>query len=208
MLEVKDNSRIIEKINSRSIDQVILDIGCGANKKDANYIGIDMLDLEGVDIIGDVLSVTSKINENSVDKIFTSHFLEHVENLEEHLNEFSRILKKDGLLEIIVPHYSNPYFYSDPTHKRYFGLYTMCYFAESNLFKRTVPQYNHQISFYLKSVKLNFSSTRPFYFRHAIKKLFGLIFGTTYFMNEFWEENLSFIFPCYDIKYNLQKTDL
>ncbi|MDB9783535.1 class I SAM-dependent methyltransferase [Gammaproteobacteria bacterium] len=208
MSEIKDSLGIIQEINSKSREEVILDIGCGANKKIATHIGLDMLDLEGVDIVGEVLEVTKRIQDNSIDKIYTSHFLEHIEEFEEYLNEFSRILKLDGVLEIIVPHYSNPYFYSDPTHKRYFGLYTMCYFTESTLFKRTVPKYNHQINFALISVRLNFSSTRPFYIRHAIKKIFGFMFGASYFMQEFWEENLSFIFPCYDIKYNLKKISL
>jgi SAM-dependent methyltransferase len=208
MSEIIDNLEIIKAINSKAREETILDIGCGANKKVSSHIGIDMLELPGVDIVGKVLEVTQKINDNSIDKIFTSHFLEHIENLEEYLNEFSRVLKADGVLEIVVPHYSNPYFYSDPTHKAYFGLYTMCYFAECNFLKRTVPKYNHQINFLLVSTKLNFSSTRPFYVRHAVKKILGLLFGTSYFMQEFWEENLSFIFPCYDIKYNLKKIDL
>lgn len=208
MSEIKDKLGIIQEINSKSREDLVLDIGCGANKKISAHIGIDMLDLEGVDIVGEVLEVTKRIDDNAIDKIFTSHFLEHIEELEEYLNEFSRILKPDGVLEIIVPHFSNPYFYSDPTHKRYFGLYTMCYFTESGLFKRTVPRYNHKINFSLTSVQLNFSSTRPFYIRHAIKKLFGFIFGTSYFMQEFWEENLSFILPCYDIKYSLKKISL
>ena len=174
MSEIKDSLGIIQEINSKAREEVILDIGCGANKKISSYIGIDMLDLEGVDIVGEVLEVTKRIQDNSVDKVFTSHFLEHIEELEEYLNEFSRILKPNGLLEIIVPHYSNPYFYSDPTHKRYFGLYTMCYFSESALFKRTVPRYKHKINFTLESVKLNFSSTRPFYIRHAIKNYLAL----------------------------------
>jgi len=205
MLEIKDRSAIIEGINSQVRDEVILDVGCGPNKKISHHIGIDMLDFPGVDIIGEALKITGEINDNSVDKIFTSHFLEHIDNLEEYLNEFSRILKPDGILEIVTPHFSNPYFYSDSTHKGYFGLYTMCYFAECDFLKRTLPTYDHVIKFKLTSVKLNFSSTRPFYIRHAIKKFFGIIFGTSYFMNEFWEENLCYLFPCYDIKYILHK---
>ena len=106
-----------------------------------------------------------------------------------------------------MPHYSNPYFYSDPTHRRYFGLYTMCYFSESKLFKRKVPEYNHNINYELMFVELNFSSTRQFYIRHVFKKFFGILFEKTRYMKEFWEENLSFIIPCYDIKYILKKTN-
>lgn len=205
MSEIKDKFNLINTINSFAKKEVTIDLGCGNKKKINAHVGIDKLDFPCVDIVGDVLSVTKKFNENTVDKIYTSHFLEHVQNLEEYLNEFSRILKKDGILEIIVPHYSNPYFYSDPTHRRYFGLYTMCYFSENALFKRKVPKYNHKINYSLLSVELNFSSTRPFFIRHGLKKLMGILFGTSIFMKEFWEENLSFIFPCYDIKYVMKK---
>ena len=207
MLEIKDKFGLIDEVNSLVRQQVTLDIGCGSNKKDNTYIGIDKLEVSGVDIVGDVLSITKKLKNNTVDKIYASHFLEHIENLEDYLEEFSRILKKDGLLEIIVPHFSNPYFYSDPTHKRFFGLYTMCYFAKSSLFKRTVPVYDHRINFVLLSVDLNFKSSRPFYIRYLFKKFFGILFGTTKYMKEFWEENLSFIFPCYEIRYILRKID-
>ena len=33
---------------------VILDIGCGPFKKQPHWIGIDMLDADGVDITGDI----------------------------------------------------------------------------------------------------------------------------------------------------------
>lgn len=44
-----------------------------------------------------------KINDKTIDLIYSSHSLEHVSDLEATLNEFKRILKNDGLLFIEVP---------------------------------------------------------------------------------------------------------
>ena len=203
MSTILDSNNLIKKINSGSDETIILDIGCGANKKNSNHIGIDMLDISNVDIVGDVLTVLSEIQVSTVDHIYTSHFLEHITNLELYLQEFSRVLKPDGKVIIKVPHFSNPYYYSDPTHKNFFGLYTLSYFCDCSFLKRGVPKYNHSIQFDLEKIDLNFSSTRPFYVRHGIKKFFGMIFSSTYYMQEFWEENLSSLFPCYEIKFTL-----
>ena len=71
----------------------------------------------------------------------------------------------------------------------------MSYFCDCNFLTREVPQYNHLINFDIVKINLNFSSTRPFYVRHAFKKLLGLIFTSSYYMQEFWEENLSLQMP-------------
>jgi hypothetical protein len=41
--------------------------------------------------------------------------------------QIAKDLEQGELIEIIVPHFSNPHYYSDPTHVRFFGLYTMSY---------------------------------------------------------------------------------
>ena len=74
---------------------------------------------------------------------------------------------------IVAPHFSNPYFYSDVTHKSTFGLYTCCYYCISTPLRRKVPTYNRDLKFRLDKVDLIFKSTRPNYGRHAIKKVFG-----------------------------------
>ena len=54
-------------------------------------------------------------------------------------------------------------------------------------------------------VKFNFKSQRHFYFRWVLKKLFQIIFNLNRYMLEFYEENLCYIFPCYEIKYEMIK---
>src|SRR5256885_7931217 len=46
------------------------------------------------------------------------------------LAELHRVARAAARLEFIVPHFSNPRYYSDPTHIRFFGLYTFYYFCD------------------------------------------------------------------------------
>ena len=63
-------------------------------------------------------------------EIYSRHPLEHVRNFLPLMAELHRVTRPGGRIEIIVPHFSNPYGYSDPTHVRHFGLYTFFYFAD------------------------------------------------------------------------------
>lgn len=202
-MAINDKQGLIAKI--KGLPSVALDIGCGPSKKIPGAIGIDVLDYEGVDIVGDVFEVLGAIPSASVDSVHSFHFFEHIEDFPGLLGEVARVLKSGGEFEIVVPHFSNPYFYSDPTHKRFFGLYTFCYYASESLFRRKVPNYQHAIQFDLIEVDLGFKSSRPFYFRHGFKKVIGSVFNSCGYMKEFYEENLSQIFPCYEIRYQLRK---
>ena len=200
-----DNKNIIfEKINNKE-DIIRLDIGCGHRKISNSHIGIDRINREGVDIAGDYQDVLKEIDSETVDEIYSAHFLEHIDDLEYFVSEASRVLKKGGKAILKVPHFSNPYYYSDPTHVRFFGLYTFCYYAKCNFLKRTVPQYEHNINFKINSIKINFKSTPPFYIRHGFKKTFGMFINSSYYFKEFWEENLCYVMPGYELVYELEK---
>ncbi len=197
----------IDKINFlteiKNYDYVALELGCGLNKANPKFIGIDVLDYPNVDIVGDIFEVLSACPTSSVDLIFSSHFFEHIDKLELLLSEIARVLKKSGVLEIIVPHFSNPYYYSDYSHKTTFGLYSMSYFSVDNLFKRKVPVYNKKLQYELREVRLVFQSSRPFYFRYLLKKLIQIFVNLNSYTKEFYEENLCYMFPCYGISYKL-----
>lgn len=80
-------------------------------------------------------------------------------------------------LEIVVPHFSNPYFASDPTHRRPFG-----------------PQYGDALPPQLERVVLCFMST-PQFGRHAFKKAVGLLVNSSRWATDFYEENLVYLVP-------------
>src|SRR5215472_11297999 len=94
-----------------------IDLGCGTKKKGPEYIGFDRIAFKGVD---HVLDLTKKwpIGNGVVDEIYTCHFMEHLTPVERiHVyNEMWRVLKDDGKITFIVPHWSTGRAYGDPTH--------------------------------------------------------------------------------------------
>ncbi len=178
--------------------KVIVELGCGLQKKKGR-IGIDKLDLPNVDIVSDLEDGLSFLPDKSVDEIHCRSILEHIEHFENLMREMVRVMKSNGIACISVPHFSNPYYYSDYTHRRFFGLYTFYYFVDTKCqLKRKVPNFYTDLRIKIISQRLIFTS--PFWFRRKIKKLAGFIFNCHRSLQEFYEENLCYIFSCYGIE--------
>lgn len=202
-MPIIDKEGIIADITNMS--KVVVELGCGNRKSVPQAIGVDLLDYDCVDIVGDVFDVLRHFPDASIDEVYSCHFVEHIADLPALMHELSRVQRPGGKLEIVVPHFSSPYFYSDYTHKTFFGLYTLSYFARDSIFKRRVPTYGKNIEYNLKSVNYVFLSPQPFYLRYLIKKVVGFLVNLNRFTKEFYEENLCYLFPCYEIKYQLIK---
>lgn len=102
-----------------------LDIACGKNKK-PGFIGVDIWD--GADIVVDLEKFPWPFEDNSVDEIFCSHYIEHTPDLISFANELFRILKVGATAEIIAPYYSSIRAWQDPTHLRAISENTFLYF--------------------------------------------------------------------------------
>ena len=85
---------------------VKINLGCGKDIK-KGYINIDSFPYKGVDRIMDLSSFQWDIRDKSVDRIYTSHLIEHVFDQKQFLNECHRILKVGGILFIKAPHVSS-----------------------------------------------------------------------------------------------------
>lgn len=180
-----------------SPEPVIVELGCGSKKKQGR-IGIDKIDLPKVDIVADMENGLPFLPDNSIDQMHCRSVLEHVNNFENLMREIVRVLKNDGTVHIFVPHFSNPYYYSDYTHKRFFGLYTFCYFIDNHRLKRKVPSFYTDIRINIISQRLVFTS--PFRFSRQLKKLIGLVFNSHRCLQEFYEAHLCWLIPCYGIE--------
>jgi len=205
-MNVKDKHGVLAGLKDRQ--SVSLELGCGNRKQVVAAIGVDQLDHPCVDLVGDVMAVLGHFPDASVDSVHSFHFFEHVADLSTLLKEINRILKKGGWLEVVVPHFSSPYFYSDFTHRVFFGLYSFDYFVAKTLFARKVPKYGEPLAFEVMRVDLVFKSPRPFYIRHVLKGVLGSLFNSCNYMRELYEENFCYLFPCYELRYELRRTDL
>ena len=183
-------------------DEIVIELGCGPYKtKEA--IGIDIFEAKEVDIVANLEDGLQFIPDNSVDKLISKHFLEHVQNLEFLISEIHRILKPGGIHIAIVPHFSNPYYYSDITHKKKFGLYTFDYYAsENSKLKRKVPDFYQTKKFEINKRKLIFKS--PFFFRNYFKKGIQLFVNIGNYTREFYEECFTGIISCSEIYFEMK----
>ena len=92
-------------MNISKMESILLDLGCGMRKKDG-YIGIDHKEYDGVDIVLDLRKGELPFEDNSVEAIYASHFLEHL-NFEEAIKMMNEVYSyiqtenMDNLLELI-----------------------------------------------------------------------------------------------------------
>ena len=182
-----------------------LDLGCGSAKRDASYVGVDAIDRAGIDVVGDVLDVLASLPDDRVSEIYSSHFLEHLPELEPLVAEVERVLAVGGRFAGIVPHFSNPHYWSDPTHRGQFGLYTLSYFAEDPLLRRRVPTYGRPLRLRLEELELRFRAPAEFPFSSRLKQALGAVVNRHVRWQEFYEENLAWILPCYELRFALRK---
>lgn len=95
-----------------------IDIGCGSCKKDG-YLGVDILDVPGVDHIVDLRTESLPFPDKSVASVFSSHFLEHIADPTRIFAEISRVSMEGAMLELWTPYaWSNSAFIID--HKLFF----------------------------------------------------------------------------------------
>lgn len=182
--------------------KVILELGCGPQKRNGR-IGIDALDLPGVDIVANLEDGLPFLPDQCVDEIHSHSLLEHIRNFESLMREMVRVLKPRGVVHCFVPHFSNPYFYSDYTHRGFFGYYTFFYFCDAeDQPTRKVPSFYHDIRIKVTSIQLVFDS--PFRGRRTFKRAFGRVINWKQSLQEFYEENLCYIVPCYGLQVSFE----
>lgn len=99
---------------------MIVDLGCGPNKRPSADVGVDVRDYDGVDVVCDIEDGLP-FDDGAVDRVLAYHVLEHVADLPAVMAEIHRVLVDGGTIRGKVPHYRDRDAYTDPTHKQYFS---------------------------------------------------------------------------------------
>ena len=97
---------------------ILLDIGCGENKVDKRFTGMDKRDLPGVDIVHDLEVFPWPLEDETCLTVVASHIIEHIKPwlMLDFMNEIWRVLLDKGQLALSFPYGTSPGFIQDPTH--------------------------------------------------------------------------------------------
>lgn len=96
-----------------------LDLGCGSNKIDPSFTGVDISPDCGADVVLDLSKGNWPFADNSVDEAYCSHFFEHLDGMERitFMNELDRVLKPGAKVTMVTPAPFTHRYMQDPTHK-------------------------------------------------------------------------------------------
>jgi len=113
----------------------VLDLGCGKKKhsiKNAEVIGLDKYRLEGVEMVHDLENTPLPFKDNEFDRVICQYILEHIENFFPLMAEIWRILKPNGIVEILVPYCMSVSAFASQDHKRFFSMSSFIYFIPNH----------------------------------------------------------------------------
>lgn len=112
------------------INKIIkLNLGSGGKPLEG-YINVDSnTKAPKVDVVHNLDIYPWPFEDESIDEVVMDQCLEHLNDHNRAMKEIHRILKKGGVANISVPHFTWQYAFHDPTHKHFFGYNTFFYYA-------------------------------------------------------------------------------
>lgn len=195
------SKRAREVIESRQ--EIALELGAGGSPESPEFLSVDSRELPGVDLVANLNEPLDRISDGCVSRIYTRHTFEHIENLVGLMHEIHRVCASNAKIHVVVPHFSNAYGFSDPTHVRFFGLYSMDYF-QPNVRRggRLVPHYFPEIPFRVESVSIYFypNTLAVPVFTRVFEKLVNWSAWTKHF----YERWLSSLIRASEIHYHIE----
>lgn len=175
-----------------------LNLGCG-NDIRQGWVNLDLYPISGVDVVHDINQLPLPFEEKTFDYILCQDILEHIEYAPL-LAELHRILKKGGILEIRVPHFSSRFNFIDPTHKKMFSVQTFDFFTDQALFGR-----NYYFDFHFEKIiyrHICFSKSALFFINYVAEPFFNLNNKMKYYYEASF---FSRLFPAANLLIKLKK---
>jgi SAM-dependent methyltransferase len=176
----------------------ILDVGCGTNKTEGS-IGLDNNPRTGADVIHDLGELPYPFPDSEFDLIVSNHVVEHVPDVMAFISELHRITKPGGTIRLLTPHYTNPDWPNDPTHRNHINSYT---------FNTFMPE--RQVFDFYTDVQLR--PVKTYVTLLNLWRAFGIEFlvnldqrlPSMRFLRKFWEQYLSFIMRGKELQFEFE----
>ena len=111
------------------MSELTLDLGCGTAKT-PGAVGLDVVPLEGVDVVGDMSERPYPFAADTFDAVYLNDVIEHLPNTIKTMEEMYRICKPNARVYIRVINWNSRYAAMDPTHVTYFTERTFDFFGK------------------------------------------------------------------------------
>jgi predicted SAM-dependent methyltransferase len=131
-----------------------LDLACGKNKR-VGYTGVDISPEAGADITQDLLRFPWQWEDNEVEEIHCSHYIEHIpmeiyegqDLFFRFFDECYRILRPGGIMTVVCPNARSNRAFQDPTHRRFIVGETFFYLNKEWREMQRLDHYNVKCNF-------------------------------------------------------------
>ena len=170
-----------------------IQVGCG-NDKRQGYVNIDSSKEVNPDVVWNLEKTPLPFKDNEINFVLANHVMEHIENFIPLMHDLHRVCKPNSIIKIRTPFYSSWGQFNDPTHRRFFTLFTFEYFKKNN--------YSHEVScnkdmFFPKKIKINYGIGK-------LKKLNWIVNPLLNLNHNFYCRFFAWIFPASEIEYVLE----
>ncbi len=176
----------------------ILDVGCGANKTEG-AIGLDNNPRTAADVIHDLGEIPYPFSDDEFDVCVSNHVVEHVPDVMAFIGELHRITKPGGRIKLLTPHYTNPDWANDPTHRNHINSYSFNTFLEGR------QVFDFYTNVHLKPISC-YVSLAGLWRAVGIEFLVNLDtkIPSARFLRKFWEQYLSYIFRGKELRFEFE----
>jgi len=166
----------------------VLNLGCG-HRHLPEAINLDITTETNPDVVHDLNQLPWPFADNHFGEVLAYDVIEHLENFIPTMEEIHRICRDGAAVRITVPHFSCANSFTDPTHRRCFGYFSMDYVTGEN-----------EIEFYTRA-RFRKLATRLIFYPSLLNKLVWRI------ANRFpaaYERRWVWVFPAWYLYFELE----
>ncbi len=165
-----------------------LNLGCGL-KHVQEAVNLDITPETHPDVVHDLNQIPWPFPGDHFREVLAYDVIEHLEDFIAVMEEIHRICRDKAIVRITVPHFSCANAYTDPTHRRIFGYFSMDYVTGEN-----------EIGFYTRA-RFKRLSSRMMFYPSLLNKLVWRLANR---YPSVYERRWAWIFPAWYLSFELE----
>lgn len=170
-------------------DPTVLDLGAGRVERHRGALRLDVARKAEPHVVADLDGGGIPFRSNSFRVVAAHDVVEHVADLPALMDEVHRVLRPGGRFLVTTPHFSCANAYTDPTHRRAFGLRSFDYFTAAHPLA-----YYCEARFQVRTAQLHFHESL---LGRALRRLANR-------WPEYYEHRLAWLFPAWFLYFELE----